>query len=56
VNKLAKEDQELLTMVEKGEWTSVKNLPGEKNTIRRLHGIPCAQDKRINIRSETHAR
>ena len=34
MNKLTKEEQELLASVEAGEWKSVKNLMSEKNGMR----------------------
>ena len=50
MNKLAKEEQDLLTSVENGEWKSVKNLPSEKRRYSTIARHTLRQDKRINIR------
>ena len=50
MNKLAKEEHDLLASVENGEWKSVKNLPGEKKRYSTIARHTLRQDKRINIR------
>ncbi len=48
--KLTKEEQELLTSIEAGEWRSVKNLMSEKKRYAMIARHTLRKDKRINIR------
>ncbi len=50
MNKLTKEEQELLASVEAGEWKSVKNLMSEKKRYAMIARHTLRKDKRINIR------
>ena len=50
MNKLTKEEQELLASVEAGEWKSVKNLMSEKKRYAMIARHTLNKDKRINIR------
>lgn len=48
--KLDKEEQELLSSFEKGEWKSVKSAGKEKVAARKTAAKTLRKDVRINIR------
>ena len=48
--KLDKEEQELLDSVERGEWTSVKDLKGEIEKHQAYAQNTLKKNRRVNIR------
>ena len=50
MTKLTKEEHELVTSVETGEWKSVKNLISRKKHYASIARQTLRKDKRINIR------
>ena len=54
MTKLSKEEQELLSSVEKSEWKSVKNLTREKKRYAMIARHTLHQAKRINVRIPKH--
>ena len=49
-NKLDKEERELLTSYERGEWRPVKNMPGEIARFKKMARKSLRKSRRINIR------
>ena len=50
MNKLDKEEKELLNSFEKGEWKSVKNILRRKSELKEYARATIRKDKRVNIR------
>jgi len=50
MNKLDKEEKELLDSFEKGEWKSRSNLSKRKEELREYARATIRKDKRVNIR------
>ena len=50
MNKLDKEEKELLDSFEKGEWKSRSNLSDRKEELRGYARATIRKDKRVNIR------
>jgi predicted DNA binding CopG/RHH family protein len=50
MDDLTKDERELLSSVESGEWRSVKDLDRETATLRTYADGTFKKDKRINIR------
>ncbi len=50
MNKLDKEEKELLNSFEKGEWKSVKNISRRKSELKEYARATIRKDKRVNIR------
>jgi len=48
--RLDKDERELLDSVERGEWTSVKNLKGEIKRHQQYARNTLKKDRRVNIR------
>lgn len=48
--KLDKNEKELLSSFERGEWGSVKNLSGVKKHFQEVARETLRKDRRINIR------
>jgi predicted DNA binding CopG/RHH family protein len=48
--KLDKDEQELLSSVESGEWHSVKNLKHDVETAKKAARNTLRKDARVNIR------
>ena len=48
--KLDKNEKELLNSFDRGEWKSVKNLPGIKRHFQEVARETLRKDRRINIR------
>lgn len=53
MSKLNREERELLTSVERGEWRSAKNLERERARYRGYARAMFKKDRRINIRLST---
>ena len=54
MSKLSKEERDLVTSVESGEWKSVKNSDKEKKRYITIARDTLKKDKRINIRISAH--
>lgn len=50
MNRGIREERELLTTVERGEWRSVKNLEKERTRYQGYARATFKKDRRINIR------
>ena len=50
MNKLDKEEKEIVESFEKGEWKSIDNLEEEKSKYAKYAGNTYLKNKRINIR------
>lgn len=50
MNRGIREERELLTAVERGEWRPVKNLEKERNRYQGYARATFKKDRRINIR------
>ncbi len=48
--KLAKDEQDVLNSYERGEWRSVKNMPGEMHKAKEMARKSLRKGRRINIR------
>jgi predicted DNA binding CopG/RHH family protein len=48
--KLDKEERELLTSYERGEWRPVRNMPGEITRYKEMAKKSLRKSRRINIR------
>ena len=53
MSKLNREERELLTSVERGEWRSVKHVEKERARYRGYARAMFKKDRRINIRLST---
>ena len=51
--ELDREEQDLLTSFEAGEWQSVPNLPAETERYRQQARATLKKDRRVNIRLST---
>ena len=51
--ELDREEQDLLTSFEAGEWQSVPNLPAEIERYRQQARATLKKDRRVNIRLST---
>ena len=50
MNKLTKEEKDMLDSYEKNEWRSVKNLKSQMSRYRVMAKATLRKDKRVNIR------
>ena len=50
IDKLDKEERDILESFEKGEWKSVPNLEKRKDDIKKYARATMRKDKRVNIR------
>jgi len=50
MNKLDKEEKELLDSFDKGEWKSRSNLSDRKEELKNYARATIRKDKRVNIR------
>ena len=50
MDKLTKEEKDLLVSYERGEWRSVKNLKREMSRYQAMAKATIRKDKRVNIR------
>src|SRR5262249_38167876 len=54
LSKLNKEEEEILSSFERGEWKTIKNIEKEKLSARRTAARTLRKDVRINIRLTSH--
>ena len=50
INKLDKEEREILESFERGEWKSVPNIEKRKDDLKEYARATLRKDKRVNIR------
>lgn len=50
MNKLTKEEKELVESIDRGEWKSVDDLPKRKAELQEYAKVTLKKDKRVNIR------
>ena len=48
--KLTKDEREILTSYNKGEWVGVKDLDAQRKNLRRYAKSALRKDRRVNIR------